>query len=312
MSGGQTDISSYFKTNQNKRAHPSTSEESDTSVVFGTPLVNKPERKRQLLYSSDPGSEDSIMANISEALEQIHQRLDALATKEDVSGIKSELKELSETFVKKIEKLEARLFEAEARTDRVEAEVKSIRKKNEEMLNMMRHQENKSLQNERDINDLQQYSRRWNVRVYRVPEVRGETQEDCIQKVCRIFSADVGVATGPEDIEVAHRAGQQSSEKARPIVVRFFDRKKREAVIGARRNLKNKGTVIGEDLTAANYKLSTAAFKHSATMSVWTTNGKVLAKLINGQVVRLNIHMNLDEFFKKMINTANQVGNGNS
>lgn len=64
---------------------------------------------------------------------------------------------------------------------------------------------------------------------FRVPEQEKETGEYCIAKLCRIFSESVGVPTKPEDIEVAHRAGQRSSTKPRPILVRFFNRQKRRS-----------------------------------------------------------------------------------
>ena len=67
--------------------------------------------------------------------------------------------------------------------------------------------------------------------------------------------------------------------------MRFFDRKKRDIVITSRRNLKNKGIVIGEDLTYASYQVFRKASEHSATMSVWSSNGKILAKVKNGRIV---------------------------
>lgn len=286
----------------------SSSSDSDSNSVFsGTP--DKQDRKRANVEVSE--SSDSMA--VQEAIDKISKRLDDLATKEDIGTIRGELKELTNAFMKKVEELEARVFDVEARSDKQEKEVTAMQKKNEELQSVMRHQDLRINANDREINDLQQYSRRWNVRVYRVPEAQGETAEDCAKKVCTIFSKDVGVATALGDIEVAHRAGRRNPDRPRPILVRFFDRKKRDSVIGARRALKNKGFVIGEDLTAANYKLSNDAFKHSATLSVWSTNGKVLAKLKNGVVLRLNISMNLDHVFKRAMNSGGArsgVGSG--
>ena len=117
--------------------------------------------------------------------------------------------------------------------------------------------------------------------------------------MCAIFSEKVGIPFTASDIEVAHRTGQRSSTRARPILVRFFDRKKRDSVIISRRNLKNKGYVIEEDLTYANYQVFRKASKHSATMSVWSSNGQILAKVKNGRIVRVNIHTDLDEAFRR-------------
>ena len=79
----------------------------------------------------------------------------------------------------------------------------------------------------------------------------------------------------------------------------FFDRKKRDSVIISRCHLKNKGYVIEEDLTYANYQVFRKASKHSATMSVWISKGQILATVKNGRIVRVNIHTDLDEAFRR-------------
>ena len=132
-----------------------------------------------------------------------------------------------------------------------------------------------------------------------MPEKEKETAADCTAKVCAIFSDKAGIPITASDIEVAHRTGQRSSTRARPILLRFFDRKKRDSVIISRRNLNNKGIVIGEDLTYANYQVFRKASEHSATMSVWSSNGKILAKVKNSRIVRVNIHTDLDEAFRR-------------
>ena len=81
--------------------------------------------------------------------------------------------------------------------------------------------------------------------------------------------------------------------------MRFFDRKKRDSVIISRCDLKNKGYVIGEDLTYANYQVFRKENEHSATMLVCGSNGKILAKVKNGRIVRVNIHTDLDEAFRR-------------
>ena len=81
--------------------------------------------------------------------------------------------------------------------------------------------------------------------------------------------------------------------------MRFFDRKKRDSVIISRCDLKNKGYVIGEDLTYANYQVFRKANEwHSAMMLVWSSDGKILAKVKNGRIIRVNIHTDLDEAFR--------------
>ena len=287
-----------------KRVHSST-EDSDTSVFEESSI--KPEKKRINLNSAEITEMD-----FPAALNKIHEQLDAMsqamATKEDVSNIRTEIKNMSVSFQQKVEEMEGRVFEVEAKLAKIQSQGAAQKKKTEELQNVIRHQDRLIKDNERAVNDLQQYSRRWNLRVYRLPEAVGETAEDCARKVCQVFSDGVGVKTSPEDIEVAHRTGKRSTEKPRPILVRFFDRKKRDTILANRRKLKNKGTVIDEDLTYANYQLSTKAYKHSATMAVWSHNGKILAKLKNSLVIKLNIHMDLDEAFRRGMKSNTMSG----
>lgn len=120
----------------------------------------------------------------------------------------------------------------------------------------------------------------------------------CVKQVCAIFNDLIGVPTKQTDIEVAHRTGQPSGSKDRPILVQFFDRKIRDSVLRNRRRLRGMGHVIREDLVHANYRLSVKALEYLATMSVWSTNGKILARVKNGQILKQNIHNNLDEVFR--------------
>lgn len=247
---------------------------------------------------------------LQDTLEKINKRLEALATKEDISDIKLEMKNITDSFMEKLGQLEGRVFDIEAKVEKKDSDLAHAVRRSEELKNSLKSQETRMKTMEREMNDIQQYSRRWHLRVYRVPEAEKEQPEDCVKKLCHIFSQEVGVTITPVDIEVAHRVGQRSSQKARPILVRFFDRKKRDEVIANRKKLKNKGTVIGEDLTYENYKLSTSAHKHSATMSVWSVYGKVFAKLKNGVTLKLNIHMDLDEAFRRAMTSAHVMSDG--
>ena len=112
---------------------------------------------------------------------------------------------------------------------------------------------------------------------------------------------------------MAHRTGRPSGTKSRPILVRFFDRKKRDQIIANRHNLKNKGIVIRDDLTFANYKVYMAAANHSACSSAWTVNGKILAKLTNGVKMKLDMHTDVDRAFRRVMGGRkpdDQVGGG--
>ena len=52
---------------------------------------------------------------VQAALDKISQRLDTLATRTDVDQTKVEVKNLTQTFIEKLEKLEGRLFDIETK-----------------------------------------------------------------------------------------------------------------------------------------------------------------------------------------------------
>ena len=144
---------------------------------------------------------------VQAALDNISRHLDTLATKVDVEQMWDEVKCLTKTFTEKLEKLEGRLFDTEVKADKLESEVKSLKKVNETATGIIKQQDRRITQSERKLNDLQQYSRRWNLRVFKVPEMEKETAADCTAKVCAIFSDKVGIPITASDTEVAHRTG---------------------------------------------------------------------------------------------------------
>lgn len=225
--------------------------------------------------------------------DELNEKINNLATKDDVFLMKEKLQEMTDNVIKRMETLEGQVLEVETKAAKTDKDVKVVNGRCSRLQNNLLAQETRIKNLEKEQNDLQQYARRWNLRVYRVPEVRAQEKEDCEKKVCDIFSNLIGVKTTPQDLEAAHRTGKPG-EKARPILVRFFNRKQRDAILAERRKLKNKGYVIDEDLTHANYMLSRKAVQHSCTMSVWSSNGKILAKVKSGKIVRLDIHSDVD------------------
>ena len=133
-----------------------------------------------------------------------------------------------------------------------------------------------------------------------MPEEGRETANNCIKKCVKVFTKDIGVKVTEADIDVAHRIGPPPPKgRSRPIIVRFLSRQARDLVVSNRKNLKNKGVAVGEDLTN---NLLLAAEKNSATLAAWSSNGKILSKLKNGRIIRVNIDMDINVVFKKGLN----------
>ena len=291
MSERNHSIPEYFSkqisTSTPKRVHSSSSSEGGVSPF------ERPVTKRVNMASGEPSGE-----SVQAALRELFEKMGTLATKEDIQQMKENVKSFTGEVLEKLDKMEAQMLELEAKNVAVSKEVKVIKAKNNRLEHNINDHDIRVQQLERDMNELEQYSRRSHLRIYRIPEPAKGQKEDVMKKVCGIFTDLVGVKIMPEDIEVAHRAGRVG-DRARPVLVRFFDRKKRDTILQNRRKLKGKNIVVDEDLTFRNYKLLKAAQNHSATLSVWSSNGRVIAKLKTGQTMKLTIHSDLDGVFAK-------------
>ena len=185
----------------------------DSSEDSGSPIskkINQVELDNSFDISSGLESSSDKMHDI---LESIQKRLDTLATSvelntlrenlrtklsEDISGVSREISQLSKSMTERFEILEGRMFDAEIKIDAQDKENKLLKQSIEQLRD--------DLTNTRsEMNDQQQYQRRWNLRVFNVPEKPNETSKDTIEKLCDVFTNLVGVTTRPEDIEVAHR-----------------------------------------------------------------------------------------------------------
>ena len=70
-----------------------------------------------------------------------------------------------------------------------------------------------------------------------------------------------------------------SQSRHRPILVKFATYRARQAVLRARRKLKNSGISIAEDLTFSNYKLLRAAREANKATAAWSQDGRIFVAL---------------------------------
>lgn len=113
----------------------------------------------------------------------------------------------------------------------------------------------------------------------------GQPSQSVEQSVLALFNTKLGVAIQPSDISIAHRLKKRDVSGHHPpmTVVRFTNRKAREAVYGARRLLKshNEKIFINEDLTKATanlYKQARLLARSRLIHSTWTTSCCVYIK----------------------------------
>ena len=270
---------------------------SEDSPVVEKPKPNKQEKKKQRFVSEEftDGEEENEqnMESTVTTLDVLSKKLDSLATEDDINQFRAEIQRVIDSLHNKVDKMESRVFDVEAENDKLRTE------NNEDLKNRIDEYDKEKRQLRRNQNDHEQYLRRWNCRVYKVPEEEGETANSCIKKCAKVFTKDIGVKVTEADTDVAHRIGPPPPKgRSRPIIVRFLSRQARDLVVSNRKNLKNKGVAVGEDLTKANWQLL-AAEKHSATLAAWSSNGKILSKLKNGGIIRVDIDMDINAVFKK-------------
>nr|CAI5869549.1 unnamed protein product [Callosobruchus analis] len=136
----------------------------------------------------------------------------------------------------------------------------------------------------RKIDQLQQFSKRCNLRVFGIPETSNEKCRDVVYNVIKTKLKLNSLSQ--EDIEMAYRCGSSKDDSPRAILVGFYSAKTKNEVYSNKKNLKGSKITIREDLTATRLKI--VREKVSIYGNVWTNNGKILW-LENGNVKTLTL-----------------------
>ena len=128
---------------------------------------------------------------------------------------------------------------------------------------------------------LEQYMRRDNLRIFGMAEEAGE-EEDVLEGKLIELTADMGVTLRPEEISVVHRVGKPR-DSARPVIVRFTHRKKKNEIMNKKKELKKKGRniFINEDLTPLRAALLKMTKEQENVKNAVTRDGTILAWVTN-------------------------------
>ena len=135
---------------------------------------------------------------------------------------------------------------------KVEQELESVKHSNVLLKKDISEIKEKSTNLEERCNDLEDRSRRYNLRITGLTEEPNETWDKTRGKVTELCTRRLGL---PEvRLEVAHRTGPRRHDRPRTIVARFQRFDDREAVMRNAKKLKSSGIRIHEDLCAASVK----------------------------------------------------------
>nr|KAG5688554.1 hypothetical protein BaRGS_010189 [Batillaria attramentaria] len=146
--------------------------------------------------------------------------------------------------------------------------------------------------------DVEQYTRRNNIRIFGIAESDKENVRDCETKVLKLLHDKLSLRhIQASDLEAVHRVGPARGRQRRrdrrgqglaglsprAIIVRFVSRRVLHDVFVSRRKLKNSGVVIAEDLTTARYQLLKKCKDHPCVDQAWSKNGKIYVKIEGNQ-----------------------------
>ena len=89
----------------------------------------------------------------------------------------------------------------------------------------------KILEKQWEVNRLEQYTRKWNVRVYGINE---KGNEDCKKEVVKFAENKLGLQNSRKDINIAHGVGRKLRSKTRAQIVRFHSHEKKTSFVKAK------------------------------------------------------------------------------
>nr|CAH7735330.1 unnamed protein product [Callosobruchus chinensis] len=182
---------------------------------------------------------------------------DKVTAKEDVLN----------TILRKIEDTNQGIMELNEKFDEMQndmVQVKQIANSNEIKIE----------ESNRKIEQLQQFSKRCNLRVFGIIESNNEKCREVLHNVIKTKLKLTSIT--PEDIEMAYRCGSKKEGPPRAILVRFYSAKMKNEVYFNKKNLKGSGITIREDLTATRMKIVKEKMSIYGNKGVWTNDGKIL------------------------------------
>ena len=200
--------------------------------------------------------------------------------------------EVEKLFDEKIKQYETENFIMEQTVDQLEEKLKKVEESIEVLKEKNTTLEKELRENKNDVNDLEQYGRRWNLRIFGIEEKGNE--ENCKQHIVDLCKTKLNITISENDIDAAHRVGARHDNRPRGIIVRFYRRTIRNTIIRARSALKGSRITVREDLTRLNAALLNRASNHPRVDRTWTWNGKVNALGKNGHRVVLTPSCDID------------------
>ena len=199
------------------------------------------------------------------------------------------LKDENYLLKEKIQKME------ESLSDDIKSKLTEQRQKTLEMSVLVKNMEKKIQDCLAWSNRNEQYSRRYNLKII---GLKKKKDEDTRLSVCNMFKDKLGLSIQTADIEAAHILPSNKARQTEDppnIIVQFTKRDSRNEVIQRRRQLKDTGIVILEDLTVQNVQLMNRVKNHSKIKNSWSSNGKIFGVTYQDKKIHFQLYDDINE-----------------
>ena len=167
----------------------------------------------------------SADSTLKEAIVSIQTTLSTLATKSDLQSLRTDINKMRDeidqfckTSDERIAKVESKMFDIEQNFDSLSNENVQLREQNLKLSERL-------LQAEGDLNELEQYGRRQNLKIYNLKESTNETVQETTRKACEVLTNTLKIETKPEHIVACHRIPASTNPtkdgkaRVKPIIV---------------------------------------------------------------------------------------------
>ena len=209
----------------------------------------------------------------------IEQAINSLTTRFDLLELR-----LLRAFDERLDKFEARIFEAERRSDSLQLMLEQQHAESMEKDGRIETLSRQVAGLTEKIDEQEQYQRRSNIRISGLPEEERESIQECEKVVQKFLTEELGIKEHIE-ISIAHRLGRRKTGESRPIICRLVRRADKPIIMKKRKTLREKKSKIylAEDLTQKNQRLFRDVRTNARVKKAWTIDGKVMAEGFNGQ-----------------------------
>jgi len=227
--------------------------------------------------------------------EDITDRIDSDLNKQQLrdSDLRNSLMSMERIIIETREEtreLAGRVFELQCENERLRKEADYSKKEREKLKEKMFEIEQRQRRTTSRLNDLEQYGRRWNLRIWGIEgDSKNETTEESMRKVVQFIRERLEIHdVHEESIEIAHRLGTYRLRENRAMIVRFMTRPDRQRVLNQRRRLRGSQFKIVEDLTPDNHRLLQRWKNALGFSSAWSWNGNIFVSLRSGRIQRVH------------------------